>query len=95
MGKDFKKQTQQFKKQFKNMKKVHSIHMELEDGTYSPKIRCNVYNESAIFIMLITFFRALIDASGFTKDQLQYIVNEACSMEQGKDYKVDELNESK
>lgn len=95
MGKDFKKQTQQFKKQFKHIKKVHSIYLELEDGTYNPKIRCNVYNESAIFIMLITFFRALIDASGFTKDQLQYIVNEACEMEKDKDYEVQNLDESK
>lgn len=95
MGKEFKKQTQQFKKQFKHIKKVHSIYLELEDGTYNPKIRCNVYNESAIFIMLITFFRALIDASGFTKDQLQYIVNEACEMEKDKDYEVQNLDESK
>ncbi len=95
MGKEFKKQTQQFKKQFKHIKKVHSIYLELEDGTYNPKIRCNVYNESAIFIMLITFFRALIDASGFTKDQLQYIVNEACEMEKDKDYEVQSLDESK
>lgn len=94
MGKDFKKQTQQFKKQFKHIKKVHSIYLELEDGTYNPKIRCNVYNESAIFIMLITFFRALLDASGFTKDQLQYIVNEACEMEKDKDYEVQSLDES-
>jgi hypothetical protein len=95
VGKEFKKQTQQFKKQFKHIKKVHSIYLELEDGTYNPKIRCNVYNESAIFIMLITFFRALIDASGFTKDQLQYIVNEACEMEKDKDYEVQSLDESK
>lgn len=95
MGKEFKKQTQQFKQQFKHIKKVHSIYLELEDGTYNPKIRCNVYNESAIFIMLITFFRALIDASGFTKDQLQYIVNEACEMEKDKDYEVQNLDESK
>lgn len=95
MGKEFKKQTQQFKKQFKHIKKVHSIYLELEDGTYNPKIRCNVYNESAIFIMIITFFRALMDASGFTKDQLQYIVNEACSMERDKDYEVQNLDESK